>query len=69
MGQPTVGSNPTLSARKTDLFRQVGFLTKSTLGVGEIICDDEIPCGDEIRLDAGWVDLISSEAQLKISSA
>ena len=22
---------------------------------------DEIPCGDEIRLDGGWVDLISSE--------
>ena len=32
------------------------------LRVGEIIFDDEIPCGDEIRLDGGWVDLISSEA-------
>jgi hypothetical protein len=50
------------------LFRQVGFSTKSTLRVGEIISDDEIPCGDEIRLDAGWVDLISSEAKPKISS-
>ena len=30
--------------------------------VGEIIFDDEIPCGDEIRLDARWVDLISSTA-------
>ena len=29
--------------------------------MGEIIFDDEIPYGDEIRLDAGWVDLISSE--------
>ena len=29
--------------------------------MGEIIFDDEIPIGDEIRLDAGWVDLISSE--------
>ena len=29
--------------------------------MGEIIFTDEIPCGDEIRLDAGWVDLISSE--------
>ena len=29
--------------------------------MGEIIFDDEIPFGDEIRLDAGWVDLISSE--------
>ena len=28
--------------------------------MGEIISDDEIPCGDEIRLDGGWVDLISS---------
>ena len=28
--------------------------------VGEIIFDDEIPCVDEIRLDGGWVDLISS---------
>jgi len=37
--------------------------------VGEIIFDDEIPCGDEIRLDGGWVDLISSEAKPKISSA
>ena len=36
--------------------------------VGEIIFDDEIPYGDEIRLDGGWVDLISSEAKPKISS-
>ena len=28
--------------------------------VGEIISDDEIPYGDEIRLDGGRVDLISS---------
>jgi len=28
--------------------------------VGEIIFNGEIPCGDEIRLDGGWVDLISS---------
>ena len=33
---------------------------KSTLRVGEIIFDDEIPFGDEIRLDGGWVDFISS---------
>ena len=32
--------------------------------VGEIIFDDEIPFGDEIRLDAGWVDLISSAQQI-----
>ena len=28
------GSNPFSSAKKTDLFRQVGFLTKSTLAGG-----------------------------------
>ena len=28
--------------------------------MGETISDDEIPYGDEIRLDGGWVDLISS---------
>ncbi len=28
--------------------------------MGEIIFDDEISCGDEIRLDGGMVDLISS---------
>ena len=32
--------------------------------VGEIIFDGEIPCGNEIRLDGGWVDLISSAKQI-----
>ena len=32
--------------------------------VGEIIFDDEIPFGDEIRLDGGRVDLISSAKQI-----
>ena len=32
--------------------------------MGEIIIDDEIPYGDEIRLDGGWVDLISSAKQI-----
>ena len=32
--------------------------------VGEIIFDDEIPHGDEIRLDDGRVDLISSAKQI-----
>ena len=32
--------------------------------VGEIIFDDEIPYGDEIRLDGGRVDLISSAKQI-----
>ena len=37
--------------------------------MGEIIFDDEIPYGDEIRLDAGWVDLISSKPLAWILSA
>jgi len=32
--------------------------------MGEIIFDEEIPCVDEIRLNAGWVDLISSAKQI-----
>ena len=32
--------------------------------MGEIIFDGEISCGDEIRLDGGWVDLISSAKQI-----
>jgi len=32
--------------------------------VGKIIFDDEISCGDEIHLDGGWVDLISSAKQI-----
>jgi len=32
--------------------------------VGEIIFDDEIPYGDEIRLDGGRVDFISSAKQI-----
>jgi len=31
--------------------------------VGEIVFDDEIPVVDEIRLDGGWVDLISYETK------
>ena len=36
--------------------------------VGEIIFDDEIPFGDEIRLNGGWVDLISSAKQISLKS-
>ena len=32
--------------------------------MGKIIFDDEISCGDEIHLDGGWVDLISSAKQI-----
>ena len=32
--------------------------------MGEIIFDGEIPYGDEIRLDGGMVDLISSVKQI-----
>ena len=40
------------------------FQLNPPLRVGEIIFDSEIPCGDEIRLDGGWVDLISSAKQI-----
>ena len=36
---------------------------KSKRCLDEICYADEIPCGDEIRLSSGWVDLISSEAK------
>ena len=32
--------------------------------MGEISFADEISCGDEIRLDGGWVDFISSAKQI-----
>ena len=32
--------------------------------MGEISFADEIPCGDEIRLDGGWVDFFSSAKQI-----
>jgi len=35
------------------------FQLNPPLRVGEIVFDDEIPSGDEIRLDGEWVDLIS----------
>ena len=40
------------------------FQLNPPLRVGEIILDDEISCGDEIRLDAGWMDFISSAKQI-----
>ena len=42
----------------------VSFQLNPPFQVGEIIFDGEIPCGDEIRLDGGWVDLISSAMQI-----
>ena len=36
--QETVGSNPAVRTRKTGLFRQAGFSTKSTL-LGQIVFD------------------------------
>ncbi|MBE6928351.1 MAG: hypothetical protein E7467_07695 [Ruminococcaceae bacterium] len=32
--------------------------------MGEIIFDDEIPCRDEIRLDGGRMDFVSSAKQI-----
>ncbi len=46
------------------LLRLVSFQLNPPCRVGEIIFDDEIPFGDEIRLDGGWVDLISSAKQI-----
>ena len=42
----------------------VSFQLNPPCRVGEIIFDDEIPFGDEIRLDGGWVDLILSAKQI-----
>ena len=42
----------------------VSFQLNPPFRMGEIISDDEIPYGDEIRLDGGWVDLISSAKQI-----
>ena len=42
----------------------VSFQLNPPCRVGEIIFDDEIPFGDEIRLDGGWVGLISSAKQI-----
>ena len=52
-----------MTAKSSDAIASELFATKSTLPGGKIVFDDEIPCVDEIRLDAGWVDLISSEAE------
>ena len=49
--------------RKKHFLSKVLFSTKSTLTGGINRIHDEIPLAwDEIRLDGGWVDLISSEA-------
>ena len=48
--------------KNTGLFAISCFLTKSTLEGGLNRIHDEIPLvWDEIRLDGGWVDLISSK--------
>ena len=58
------GSSPVVSTRKETPFvyrtNGVSFQLNPPFRMGEIISDDEIPFGDEIRLDGGWVDLISS---------
>ena len=54
-------------ARKETPFVQtkgVSFQLNPPCRVGEIIFDDEIPYRDEIRLNGGWVDLISSAKQI-----
>ena len=64
-GSDTVRVRPPLPApeKKQPLSTKtkvVSFQLNPPCRVGEIIFDDEIPFGDEIRLDGGWVDLISS---------
>ena len=44
----------------------VSFQRNPPFRVGEIIFDDEIPYGDEIRLDGGRVDFISSAKQISL---
>ena len=63
-----VGSIPITCSRKETPFvyrtNGVSFQLNPPFRMGEIISDDEIPYGDEIRLDGGWVDLISSAKQI-----
>ena len=56
---PLPEKNPHLSTTSVGSFQ-----LNPPFRVGEIIFDSEIPCGDEIRLDGGWVDLISSAKQI-----
>ena len=62
------GSTPVPCSRKEAPFvyqtKGASFQLNPPFRVGEIIFDDEIPFGDEIRLDGGWVDLISSVKQI-----
>ena len=58
------GSTPVPCSRKETSFvyrtNGVSFQLNPPFRMDEISSDDEIPYGDEIRLDGGWVDLISS---------
>ena len=59
-----MGSNPVIRTRKRLRigYNSESFSTKSTFSGGINRIYDEIPhAWDEIRLDGGWVDLISSE--------
>ena len=56
---PAPEKNPHLSTTSVGSFQ-----LNPPYRVGEIIFDDEIPYGDEIRLDGGRVDLISSAKQI-----
>ena len=56
---PAPEKNPHLSMTSVGSFQ-----LNPPYRVGEIIFDDEIPYGDEIRLDGGRMDLISSAKQI-----
>ena len=56
-------SNLGSSSRKKPNANALGFFQRNPpLRVDEIVSDDEIYFVDEIRLDGGWVDFISSKA-------
>ena len=64
------GSIPVSSSRKKEQADGLLFFSTNSTHIGwNKSLRDEIPCGDEIRLDGGWVDLISSKSTTWISSA
>ena len=64
VGGQVLSSAPEKKQPLSTKTKVVSFQLNPPCRVGEIIFDDEIPFGDEIRLDGGWVDLISSAKQI-----
>ena len=63
LGKDEVSSSNLDSSSRKNLiaFAMRFFQRNPPLRVGEIVFDDEIYSVDEIRLDGGWVDFISSK--------